>query len=727
MKLKNLLIAVAIFFSWNAFSQQTLGPNSVSQGTFMGTTIALRDMPSVAQMEEEGFEYAREIKQKFDPSQKNAVINENDLPLEGQHPGYQSEQGTRDPLTVLQNFQGASIQEGQAIPPDPTGAVGPNHYVHAVNLVVKIFDKTGELLTGPVALGTFLGNGNSNGDPIVMYDHLADRFFVSQFNIGTNALIIGVSQTPDPTGSYNLYNYPLDAFPDYPHYSIWHDGYYLTANKNQGDKVYVLNRQAMIDGEPDPTIIGFSLPQFIRNPATVISPEPANLVGNDADTDSPAFIVYLQDGSWGGISYDHLKVWTIETDFVTPGNSTVSQPQEIETASFDSFFRQFGQGDFKQPNTDQRIDGASGVISYAANYRSFENHNSWVITFNEDMGGQRGGIRWIELRNTDADSAWSLYQEGSFAPEDGESRYMSSSAMDQDGNIGMAYNLSSENTSASIRYTGRYDGDTLGEMTFPEGLIWQGTGWQANTNRFGDYAHLTMDPDGVTFWHTSEYFQGVNQWRTRIASFTLNNGFSEDIGVYNFDEPVSGDALTDAETVTVKIFNFGTDPQENFEVALRVDGALIATETFTETIAPQTSATYTFNTTIDLSIAQQEYEIEARTLLSEDANTPNDSFTKTISNTTLSVIDQEFNSGDFTILATGAKQYDVNFTTLRDFGAITYSVYNTIGQEVLKGLLNSNGQTHTTTLDFSAQPVGVFFVSLTNGSNKATKRVIVFK
>ena len=100
-----------------------------------------------------------------------------------------------------------------------------------------------KLLTGPVALGTFLGNGNNNGDPIVMYDHLADRFFVSQFNVGTNALIIGVSQTPDPTGAYNLYNYPLDAFPDYPHYAVWHDGYYLTANKTQGDKVYVLDRQ----------------------------------------------------------------------------------------------------------------------------------------------------------------------------------------------------------------------------------------------------------------------------------------------------------------------------------------------------------------------------------------------------------------------------------------------------------------------------------------------------
>ena len=262
MNLKNLVVGVAILFSWNALSQQTIGPSSVSQGTFMGTTIALRNMPSVTQMEEQGFEYAREIRQKFDPTQKNAVIDTNDLPVDGQHPGYQSEQGTRDPLTVLQNFQGASIQEGQAIPPDPTGAVGPNHYVHAVNLVVKIFDKTGNLLTGPVALGTFLGNGNNNGDPIVMYDHLADRFFVSQFNVGTNALIIGVSQTPDPTGAYNLYNYPLDSFPDYPHYAVWHDGYYLTANKNQGDKVYVLDRQSMIDGDTDPTIIDHNIPFF---------------------------------------------------------------------------------------------------------------------------------------------------------------------------------------------------------------------------------------------------------------------------------------------------------------------------------------------------------------------------------------------------------------------------------------------------------------------------------
>jgi hypothetical protein len=199
------------------------------------------------------------------------------------------------------------------------------------------------------------------------------------------------------------------------------------------------------------------------------------------------------------------------------------------------------------------------------------------------------------------------------------------------------------------------------------------------------------------------------------------------IGVFNFETPVSGDALTNAETVTVKLFNFGTAPQTNFEIALRVNGTLIDTETFTETIAPFSEAMYTFNTTVDLSTPQEEYEIEARTILTGDSNIPNDSFTKTINNTTLSVRDQEFNSGDFTIISSGSKQYDVTFTTTKDFGAINYSVYNTMGQEVFKGLLISSGQTHTTRLDFNAQPVGVFFVSLTNGAYKAAKRVVVFK
>jgi len=685
--------------------------------------IPFRDMPTVAELRAEGFENVREIKQRFDPTDAGQTPGIEGSIEQVADPVIQTEQGTRQALTTMQNFDGATIQEGQAIPPDPSGAAGPNHYVHAVNLVVKIFDKTGTLLAGPTFLGTFLGSGNNNGDPIVMYDEMADRFFVSQFRTSDDALIVGVSETADPTGSYNVYAFPLSSFPDYPHYAIWPDAYYMTANKFNGNTTYALDRQAILNGDPNPTIVGFNLPQVVRNPFTVFSPEPANLLGTDFDAGTPGYIVYLQDNQWGGVSFDHLKVWEIDVDFNNPGNSTISaNPLEIPTAPFDSFLRQFGTGDVEQPQTTQRYDAQSGIISYAANYRKFPNHNSWVITFNTDIGGITSAIRWIELRN-DGTNDWEIFQEGTYAPADGEGRFMSSSAMDINGNIGMGYNLGSENTFASIKFTGRFDGDDLGVMTFPESTILDGTGRQTSINRFGDYAHMTMDPDGLTFWHTTEYFIGVNQWRTRIASFRLDNGLDEDLGVFNFDSPQSGD-LTNSETVTVKIFNFGNDPQSNFPVELSLDGTIVATETFSGTIQPFEEATYTFNQTLDLSTPQQTYTIEARTNLSGDQNTPNDPFSIVIENTILSVEDAEFNAGNFFILPAGSKRYDVKFTTLRDFGNVDFEVYNTLGQKVSSGILDKNGNEYSTNLNLSSSPAGVFFVTLNSGEYQATKRFI---
>lgn len=722
MKIKTLLILSSLAFTTLAIGQEAIGPQSIATGNFIGKTIPLRDMPTIYELERSGFKSVREIKQRFDKKREFENFNPG-VQADEVDPVAQTEQGTRDALNVLQNFQGASVQEGQAIPPDPTGAVGPNHYVHAVNLVVKIFDKTGNLLTGPTFLGTFLGSGNNNGDPIVMYDQLADRFFVSQFRVSDNALIIGVSETPDPTGAYNVYEYPLDAFPDYPHYSIWHNGYYLTANKNGGNTTYALDRAAMLNGDPNPAIIGFNLPGVVRNPATVFSPEPGNLIGNDFDPDQPAYVVYLQDSSWPSITEDHLKVWELRPDFDTPSASTISAPLIIPTAPFDSFFRVFGQGDFEQPVTPRRIDGASGVISYASNIRKFPDYDSWVVSFNADQGSQRGGIRWIELRK-DATSDWTIFQESTYAPEDGDSRFMSSTAMDVNGNIALAYNVSSENTNPSIRFTGRFSDDPLGVMTFPETSIIEGGGYQTTTNRFGDYAHMSMDPDGTTFWHTSQYFSSNNQWRTRIASFQLNGTVANDIGVFNFVEPVSGE-LTANETVTVRIYNFGQDPQSNFDVTLRLNGDLIATETFTGTIAPNEEATYTFNTTLDLSQPQEVYEITAASMLTTDSNIPNDGFTITINNTILSAQDAIFANNEFAIYPAAPKVYNVNFAGNQDFGDIAYTVHNTLGQQILKGGLEQNGTTYTGTLNFSANKVGVYFVTLNNGQFQTTKRVIV--
>ncbi len=625
MKIKYLFFALTILVSSSLFAQEKFPPTEVIVGTFIGKTMPLRDYPTV------------ENNPNMDPktltifpnrSRYNAQVNDDALP-NGKDTNAQTTVGGIHSYALEENFIGASSSESGAVPPDPTGAVGPNHYVHSVNSIVKIFDKTGTLVAGPIALGTFLGIPSNSGDPIILYDQLADRYFVSEFGSLSNSLAIGVSDTNDPTGAYNVYQFSLDAFPDYPHYSVWPDGYYLTANKGGANKVYAIERDVILAGDPNPQIVGFPLPGSVQNTNTVLSPEPANLLGTSFPANVPGYIVYLQDDGWSGVSFDHLKVWEIDVDWVTIGNSTISTALEIPTDPFNSVFAPFGSGDVAQPGTAQKIDMIGGIISFAANYRSFGTHNSWVITFNTDIdGNDTSGVRWIELRN-DSSNPWTVYQEGTYAPADGNSRFMGSAAMDAAGNIGMGFNIASGTLPVGIRYTGRFDGDPLGQMTVAETTIVDGVGVQTFSNRFGDYSHLTMDPNNFTFWHTAEFFSANNQWRTQVASFSLSGGFTADVGISDIIQPVNG-ILTNAETVEVTIRNFGSASQTNIPLELRVDGNLLASETFTGTINANQTDTYTFAQTVDLSTSGQTYAIEVSTNLAGDEFTTNDAFTKQV-------------------------------------------------------------------------------------------------
>jgi len=501
-------------------SQNTFVPTKIINGEFRGVSKPLSSYQKVS-IDKNVLETIKEIPNNLRNAPKS---NPNALPS-GKDPLVDSNLAIRTPSEVLQSFEGFNISEsGGFRPPDPTGAVGPNHYVHAVNSAVKVFNKNGITLLGPTRLSTFFQNANDDGDPIVLYDQLADRWFISQFiNGGTVGLDIAVSTTPDPTGSYNRYRFELDDFPDYPHYTVWPDGYYLTANKSEGNTTYVLDRDALLSGGADPTIIGFNLPGIIRNPNTVFSPEPANLLGTNFPAGVPGYIVYLQDDAWSGVSFDHLKIWEITVDFSNPSSSTISDPQIIATTPFDSTFSPFGEGDAFQPGASQKLDNIGGVISYMANYRSFGDHNSFLLNFNTDIDGfDTSGIRWIELRNT-ANGPFEIYQEGTWSVPDGDSRFLGSMAMDAAGNIALAYNVSGFGTAAAIRYTGRMDGDPLGRMSFEEAVIQEGIGIQEASNRFGDYAQMTLDPDGETFWHVAEYFTSLDFWATRIASFNLDN------------------------------------------------------------------------------------------------------------------------------------------------------------------------------------------------------------
>jgi hypothetical protein len=121
--------------------------------------------------------------------------------------------------TIL-NFEGSPF--AQVNPPDTVGAIGKDHYIQIVNgpsgAQFRIYDRSGTLVQGPIALES-LGSGKcatGAGDPIVIYDQLADRWFMSEFQgqSNGNGVCHYISQTSDPTGSWFAYTYEMPSFPD---------------------------------------------------------------------------------------------------------------------------------------------------------------------------------------------------------------------------------------------------------------------------------------------------------------------------------------------------------------------------------------------------------------------------------------------------------------------------------------------------------------------------------
>src|SRR6478752_1217719 len=140
---------------------------------------------------------------------------------------------------VFTNFDG--IPATGFLPPDTVGAVGPNHYIQMVNSLFAIFDKKGTLKAGPAPISSlwkrFKGpcETKNEGDPIVRYDHLANRWLVSQFALHDHLQCIAISRTSDPlTDGWFLYAFPMvdgqgnPVDSDYPKIGVWPDGYYMS-------------------------------------------------------------------------------------------------------------------------------------------------------------------------------------------------------------------------------------------------------------------------------------------------------------------------------------------------------------------------------------------------------------------------------------------------------------------------------------------------------------------
>jgi hypothetical protein len=472
---------------------------------------------------------------------------------------------TRTPVNTsisapIANFEGLSNQDNfntfgfRVNPPDPNGEVGPNHYVEMINLVFAVYSKAGTLLLGPVDTGT-LWTGfavsdclDPSGDPVVLYDQLADRWILTQFTTAGPEYFncVAISVTGDPTGAYYRYAFSTGLnFPDYPKYGVWTDSYVITTREfgptvEYGIGVYALEKNKMINGLPGARAVSFFLDGNDPDMLPLVGDGllPADIDGKQKpmlDTAIP--LVGTQDDGGGyGATFDALNIWDLRVKWrSTPVASLVLNTQ-LPVAAFDSIFpcAPTSRDCLPQPgiiDPNQYLD----ILSYRQRptfrlaYRNFKSYEALVTNQSVEAAPGIAGVRWYEIRRNAA-GAYTVFQQGTYAPGDGVHRWMGSIAQNKKGGMALGYSVVNGTTVyPGIRYTGRLSGDPLGQMTLGEGTIINGSGVQTTTNsRWGDYTDMTVDPtDDCTFWYVNEYYTAAGQasspagWQTRIASFKL--------------------------------------------------------------------------------------------------------------------------------------------------------------------------------------------------------------
>ena len=469
-------------------------------------------------------------------------------------------------LPATTTFEGlADTDNGAGLvnPSDSNGAVGPNHYVEVVNNRVRVFDKSGNPLTTPFrqsSLFASLGGICStidDGDPIVLYDKLADRWQVSQFafaatNVPPYHQCVAESVNGDPTGAYYLYDFQLPGqnFPDYPKLSTWPDAYYMSIREFflggsfVGEGAIALDRKKMLAGDPTATLILFDEGSLSNASSGMLPldfdgvlPPPAGMPN--------VFAIYTA-AIFGDPQGDALRLFDFHADFDVPANSSfVERPESpLAVAAFDPL-NPSGRADIEQPplaTPADYLDSIGDRLMYRLQYRNREGVESIVAVHTVNVGVHlttrfptpseyQAAPRYYELRRSNAGDPFSIYDQATFSPDAGNgatglNRWMGAVSIDNEGNLVVGYSTSSTTVNPSINFGAR-SFDQVGGLDQGEATIFSGFGQQqASGNRWGDYSGLEVDPsDECTFWYVNEYYPaGLTQfnWHTRVGKFKFD-------------------------------------------------------------------------------------------------------------------------------------------------------------------------------------------------------------
>ena len=182
--LVSLLIISIISMSRTFGQDDPIHPNIIKTPIAFEITKPLRDNPIVEDkvLSDEEF---------YMNAQRDREINPNifppDFDIMPADPGIQTKPGwIEGTKATLQNFAG---QNSSSYPPDCSGDANATYFFQVVNTTYAIYNKTtGTIVAGPSALNSIFnsslpGASCNSGDPIVLWDQQAERWFYAEFSL----------------------------------------------------------------------------------------------------------------------------------------------------------------------------------------------------------------------------------------------------------------------------------------------------------------------------------------------------------------------------------------------------------------------------------------------------------------------------------------------------------------------------------------------------------------
>lgn len=546
------------------------------------------------------------------------------------------------------------------LPSDTNGDAGQSHYVQATNSLVQIFNKSGVAVGPPfkmsnifAPLGTVCSTRN-DGEPIVLYDTLADRWLLSSFCSAFPPFrqMIAISKTGDPTGAYFIYEFvmPSNRLNDYAKFGVWPDGYYMSADEfigsdYAGTAALAFDREKMLAGDPTAGYIYFNFPSasLIRTGGIL----PSDLDGyNPPPAGAPNIFTGYTSNDYGD-PLDAMRLFEFHADFQNPANSTFTERAEspLEVAVFDPT-SPTGRSDIPQPSPGEMLDSQSDRLMYRVAYRNFGTHESLVFNHTVRLTpldqAYRSGVRVYELRRP-VGGTFPFPNVQTTIGDATASRWMGAAAQDHQGNIAVEYSVSSPTKAPSAVYTGRLASDPPGTFR-PEETFALGTGVQTAFGfRWGNYTGMTVDPvDDCTFWMTNQYYTAESQaespfsWLTRIGKFKFEECTAAPRAVFT---GTVTNSLTSAPIpgakVTASVYSRRTDAGGSYGNMIVLPGIYIITasatgyfsQSFTLSVADGQTLTRNFNLEPKPVIEQAGSSVAAESCAPNQALDPRENVT----------------------------------------------------------------------------------------------------